>query len=135
LQNAYYPDGIEPDRIKDRRTWLRLLWRSHTGKRLKEMLPDEIETFITEASPMIGTKPSDAFEADLGFMRSEIQEHSNAKIILACGKIAQAGLDKLGVTYISAPHPAWRLLSKRMTAEIKEKLLDVYQSDHPGRSA
>ena len=122
LQNAYASKDIKPWKLKQRKIWEPRLWKSHTGKRLKEMLPDGAVFYVANANPIIGTRASDCFDADIIHMQLEI---CNVKpdVILACGKIAQEGLNRLGQKYIAAPHPAWRLLSKAMTAEIRSKLI------------
>lgn len=121
LQCAYGRNPRERFKLMNRRFWLKALWRSHTGKRLKEMLPDNAHTYITNASPMIGYGPAAIFKPSLSHIQSVINDWEPDKI-LACGKVAQKALDELGQPYIAAPHPAWWLLSKKMTADIKHLL-------------
>lgn len=119
LQNAYYPGGCK--RPMNRRLWLWLLWRSHTGKRLKEMLPEGLEYYVDEANPKIGEHADACFPADLTHL-SRLLDTVHPTLILACGRIAQEGCRKLDVPFMSVPHPAWRFLSKETTAEIRRKL-------------
>ncbi len=117
LQNAYRNGGV----YISREEWLERLWVSHTGRRLREMLPDGCEPYVINASPQIGTHSGAVYPPDLAHIQAAI-DRVRPDTILACGKLAQAGLDQLGVSYIAAPHPAWRRLSKARTAAIREKL-------------
>jgi 2-methylisocitrate lyase-like PEP mutase family enzyme len=85
------------------------------------MLPDGVEVYVENASPRIGRKPNAVFPPDLEHIES-VLEQVQPSVILACGRLAQTGLDKLGVNYVPAPHPAYRALSHEMTAEIRKKL-------------
>jgi hypothetical protein len=123
LQNAYIPNGIDPYRITNRRVWERLLWRSVTGRRLKEMIPDGAEVYITESTTQVGTHPNDKFPPEPVFMLKEIVSHKPS-VVLACGKVAQSGLDQIPYPYIAAPHPASRTLSKADTKAIRERLAE-----------
>lgn len=35
-------------------SWERALWHSHTGKRLREMIPDDADFKVCNASPLVG---------------------------------------------------------------------------------
>lgn len=122
LQNAYRKNGR---RFHSREFYLKRLWLSHTGRRLSQMMPDGVEPYVENASPRIGLVASDAFRADTEHM-GRIIAALKPDCILACGRIAQAGLDELGVAYIPAPHPAWRGLStgviKGIRASLQERL-------------
>lgn len=117
LQNEYRDGGAKVPRDE----WLPRLWESHTGRRLKEMLPDNGQFFVTNATLEVGDNADSMLPADTIHL-SMVIEHIEPSIILACGQVAQRGLDELGVDYVAAPHPAWRRLSKDMTASIKEEL-------------
>lgn len=124
LQNAY---GLRADTPLP--VWDRLLWRSYTGKRLKEMLPDEVADYtVTNASKMIGQDAGSVCPPDKEHIRSMI-EFAQPRVILACGKIAQQALTEMGVEFIAAPHPAWRMLTKEMTAAIREQLRQALGED------
>jgi len=118
LQNAYRKDGFA---YKSREQWLKGMWASRTGCRLKEMLPKGIDVYVENASPMIGTNVNSLYYADLVHMQKVIDD-VKPKLIVGCGKIAQEGLANLGVVYIAAPHPAWRALSKIETKRIADIL-------------
>jgi len=118
LQNAYRKSGAP---YRNRRQWLKCLWLSHTGKRLRRMLPADIEPYVINANPQIGKHAGAVFPPDLEHLRQTI-ERVNPSVILACGRMAQTGLDALGVTYVAAPHPAWRQLTELEITVIREKL-------------
>lgn len=105
----------------NREDWLNALWKSYSGKRLKEMLPDSYEIYIENSTPKVGDNPDAIFPPDLIHMRNTI-DMFNPDIILACGEVAQSGCEQLGIDFIDAPHPAYRALSKEMTASIKDRL-------------
>ena len=119
LQNPYRERGV--DRYNDREFWLGRMWSSYTGKRLKEMLPEDMNIWVDNASWNWGEESSACFPADLVHIKNLVSKLEPEKI-LACGRIAQEGLRKLNIEYIPAPHPAYRALSKKMTAEIRSKL-------------
>jgi len=97
------------------------MWLSHTGSRLKEMLPDGSQVYVANANPKIGKETGAIFPPDLEHMQKVIDE-INPELILGCGKIAQRGLSEMGIEYISAPHPAWRALSKKETGRICKRI-------------
>jgi len=118
LQNAYQSDKHQ---FKNDEEWSRELINSHTGRRLKEMIPNDMEYKVINSSDMIGDCPDSCYDAN----PLHIQKHINEikpTVICACGKIAQKGCTELGLNFISAPHPAWRQLSKQQSSFIKEKL-------------
>jgi len=118
LQNAYRKNG---NGYRNREHWLRRMWLSHTGSRLKEMLPDESQVYVANANPRVGKETGAVFPPDLEHMQKIIDE-INPELILGCGKVAQKGLSEIGVEYVSAPHPAWRALSKKETERICKKI-------------
>lgn len=118
LQNAYRKNG---NGYRNREHWLGRMWLSHTGSRLKEMLPDGSQVYIENANPRVGKETNSMFPPDLKHMQKVIDE-VNPDVILGCGKIAQKGLSEMGVEYISAPHPAWRALSRKETERICKEI-------------
>ena len=125
LQNAYYRRG----RALPRKVWEYALWKSHTGRRLREMLPSNCEVYIENASPKWGVESGACFPADTEHIQVIVKEQK-PKIILACGTVAQAGLSELDIEFIPVPHPAWRLLSKEKIMEIRELLeAELYKEE------
>lgn len=125
LQNAYQSDKHQ---FKNEEEWSRELANSHTGRRLKEMIPDGIEYKVINSSNMIGDCPDSSYDADLEYIKNFVGE-IKPTIICACGKVAQTGCTKLGLNFISAPHPAWRQLSKQCSNDIKNKIKDMCQNE------
>jgi hypothetical protein len=118
LQNAY---RSEKHQFETHAEWYRELNFSQTGKRLQEMVPDGAVWLVINASPLIGTSASSCYPANTTYILEKIEE-LKPDCICACGKIAQAGLNTLGIKFYAAPHPAWRALSKKITKQIKEDL-------------
>ena len=104
--------------------WDSLLWNSQTGRRLKEMIPDDITFEVVNASALVGNHSGAIYPADMALMAMRLGRIKPAVVVL-CGKVA-AGLAPLvedaQTTLIIAPHPAWRALSKEHTARIKGEI-------------
>ena len=122
LQNAYGVTEKRRKQLTTERLWLCGLWNSQTGKRLKEMLPSNLNIKIINASQKIGCYADAQFPPDKKYLKNNISEFQ-PDVILACGRIAQQGMDALNIPYMAVPHPAWRLLSKIKTKEIKSTLI------------
>ena len=123
LQNAY---TSEKHLFKNEDEWYRELMRSHTGRRLKEMIPYGKDFRVVNSSATIGDNPNSIYPADINHICKMI-DNIKPKVICACGKVAQAGcrkinIEKLKIDYIEAPHPAWRGLSKKIILDIRAKL-------------
>lgn len=115
LQNAY---RSEKHQFSNKEEWSRELKRSHSGKRLSEMIPENTKYVVINASPRIGDNADSLYGANLEHIKKHIDEIKPG-VIVACGNIAQKGCEALGIRYIKAPHPAWRALSKKKTEEIR----------------
>jgi len=122
LQNAYHSDKYH---FRNSEEWSEDLIRSHTGRRLKEMFPVGINVVVVNASPLIGESAKSCFNADLSYIQEKIDRYRPA-IICACGRIAQNGCRKLNLDFVSAPHPAWRALTKVQTKQIRNILKEKY---------
>lgn len=125
LQNAY---GVEDGYVP---TYERESFAScHTGKRLKEMIPDDAEIIIRNSSPQIGDVVSSNIPPDWEYIAGQI-EMIDHDVILACGKNAREGVSKAlsfaayRPRVVYAPHPAWRQLSKQGTTEIRTRIMEV----------
>lgn len=119
LQNEY---GLGEEPLP-RHVWLRRLWHSYTGKRLSEMLPEGCQVEVINASQLMGKGPAACFPPDPEYIARMVSTY-RPDVILACGRVAQAGARALGLQYISAPHPAWRRLSKERTQEIRRSVAE-----------
>lgn len=128
LQNAWRK-GAKPGEkdIGREKVWMRLLWRSQSGKRLTEMIPNGIAYDVVNASPFVGNRSFVSFVADSMLMNARMYERQPDLVVL-CGKVAQElahVVEQHGRPYILAPHPAWRALSKVRTAEIRTEIIDA----------
>jgi hypothetical protein len=121
LQNAYRSDKHQ---FKNEEEWSRELANSHTGRRLKEMIPEGKEYKVINSSDIIGNSPDSCYNADIEHIKKLVNE-IKPSVICACGKIAQKGCEELGLFFIPAPHPAWRQMSKKQSSTIKQ-VLDKY---------
>ena len=107
------------------RVWVKMLWLSHTGKRLREALPLEFyEVKVCNANPSLADSPDGGFPPDLRHLR-RVLGRVQPDVVLACGKVAQGAIAQIApaITTVEMSHPAHRLLSKQTTAEIKARLV------------
>jgi hypothetical protein len=118
LQNAYQSDKHQ---FNNEEEWSRELANSHTGRRLKEMIPEGKEYRVINSSPIIGDCADSCYIADTKHIEKLVNE-INPTVICACGKVAQKGCTELGLFFIPAPHPAWRQMSKQQSGVIKQVL-------------
>ena len=109
------------------RIWRKELWLSRTGIRLKEALPTEIfRVTVCNANPTLADSPDGVFPADLVHLRRVVRR-IQPSVILACGSVAQKAAAEIliDVPVVAMKHPAYRLLSRQMTAEIKSQLVQL----------
>jgi hypothetical protein len=118
LQNAY---KSEKHQFKNEEEWSNELNNSQTGRRLKELIPENVRYRVINASDIIGDNVDSCFDPNLNHLKAWINV-INPDVIVACGKVAQKGCDLLDEKYIKAPHPAWRALSKLHTTEIRKQI-------------
>jgi hypothetical protein len=122
LQCAYGTSKRRRRQLEIRKLWLKALWSSHTGRRLKKMLPDNVIVEVINSTPRIGDISSACFPAESVYIAGWI-ECFEPDIILACGKVAQNALEELGIKYIPSPHPAWRQLSNEQIDKIRSTII------------
>ena len=125
LQNAYgVEDGYVPSFEKEN------FRRCHTGVRLKRAIPENINTRIINASPLVGKKSSANFKPDREYVKRMCKE-IDPDIILACGVNAKKAVEGLELTVpvIKMPHPAYRALKNETLDEVKEKIKNGYRID------
>lgn len=136
LQNAWRRGAVEGERDWNDRVWNRLLWRSQTGKRLREMIPDGIEYQVCNASPFVGNHSASAFPADPQHVLTQVRVYKPHLVVLL-GSVAQEVRphlpSRLGV--LTGPHPAWRLLSKDETSRIRAAVKDYCANGSKARAA
>ena len=109
------------------RVWRRELWLSRTGIRLQEALPTDIfEVKVCNANPTLADSPDGVFPADLVHLRRVIHR-IQPSVVLTCGSVAQRAVASMAISVpvVAMKHPAYRLLSRQMTAEIKSQLVQL----------
>ncbi len=125
LQNSWRKSAKPGEQELGREAvWRRLLWRSQTGRRLTEMIPNDISFEVVNASALVGNHSASVYPVDMALMALRLARIVPVVVVL-CGKVA-AGLAPLveaaQITLVIAPHPAWRALSKEHTARIKTEI-------------
>ncbi len=128
LQNAWRrkagPNDVcwipsAPERSKA--LWERALWKSLSGRKLIQMIPEGIDVIVTNASPRIGNVSSSHFPMEPEYVLAELDENK-PDLVLLCGNEAQkawelvfqwAEEEQREISVINSPHPAWRGLSKK----------------------
>ncbi len=139
LQNAWRRGAVagELESDHEQRAWTRGLWRSMTGKRLREMIPEDLMiagTFeVVNASLFVGKTSQSVFPADKVLMTLRLARY-NPHLVVLCGRIAETLaplLDECGQHYLVTPHPAWRMLSKERTAQITGEIERATRDSFP----
>jgi hypothetical protein len=121
LQCAYGTTKRRRRQLRIRKLWLKGLWNSYTGKRLKKMIPEGMEVEVINSTPKIGDVSSACFSAEPEYIAGWI-ESFEPDLILACGKVATGALEYMGIEHISVPHPAWRHLTNEQVNEIRNRI-------------
>ena len=134
LQNAWRKSAKPGEIDLGRKSvWDRLLWKSQTGRRLREIIPDDITFEVVNASALVGNHSASVYPADQALMAMRLRS-IKPDVVVLCGKVA-AGLAPLveasQMTLVITPHPAWRLLSKEHTARIKTEIEIACQDRFP----
>ena len=93
----------------------RAIWKSATGRNLKEMLPlaemGEENVMLGEASPYIGNVASSKFPMDPDFVCQQIREYKPDVVLLlgAEARKARPFVEAAGVEVVEGDHPVARL--------------------------
>lgn len=119
LQCAYYVDGKK----RPYTVWEKRLWKSHTGRRLKNYIPDGVSYKVINSTFRSGVESSACFPPNLEYIKRKVEEF-NPKVIVPCGKVAKEVVCELGLEYFPAPHPAWRQLSNEYIEKIR---FEIYE--------
>jgi hypothetical protein len=118
LQNAWSP--FYAGRVWPRRSWLRALAASRSGKRLR-LLIDDLD-LCEETTPEVAATPSGVCPPDFDYIRGVIARRQPCAIV-ACGKQAEAALLELWPgPLLAVPHPAHRLLTDALYREARRLL-------------
>ena len=110
LQNAWsplYAGGEWP-----RRSWLRALARSRSGRRLQLLLGDRYDLEQCEnTTPLVGASASSIVPPQPAHI-VEVLERRAPAVVVACGKQAEAAIAPLWPgALLVVPHPAARVLT------------------------
>ncbi len=119
LQNAW----CDPKRPiwRSEREWVRRLWLSHTGRRLKRMLPDDIVPICINSTKKVGTTTLETFAPDIQHIQAAYWQY-RPQLVVGFGRIAQHGLTLAGIEHFAAPHPAWRQLSIQHELQVRYEI-------------
>ena len=119
LQNGYHSEKYQYRNLQE---WSEDLGRSHSGKRLMEMIPTGCDYYVINSTPEVGLGSSSLLKPQPDYILDWIDK-VKPDVICACGKVAQNVCKELGINYVSAPHPAWRQLSKADTSKIRNVIM------------
>ncbi len=109
LQNAWRRSAQEGEITTGREAaWERLLWRSQTGKRLKEMIPAGIPFRVMNASPLVGNHSKSRFQASLEHVWHQVVEYRPMVVVLLGTEAAKLEKQLPGPQIVVGPHPCWR---------------------------
>jgi hypothetical protein len=72
LQNAWREDGRP---YASREEWLEGLWHSHTGRRLREMLPEDVDFEVVNSTARVGDNPASRLSPDRCHVAEMIGTH------------------------------------------------------------
>lgn len=115
LQNPWsrvYAGGTWP-----RESWLRALWLSRSGQRLKLMLCDEIDYWFDNATPIVCENPRDVMPPDIEHIRKVLQEQK-PNVIVAFGVHAANALleikEEFSMPVMCLPHPTYRVVTNEL---------------------
>jgi len=115
LQNAWSPRWA--GRHWPRQRWLGALRRSHSGRRLSDMLDDL--SICWNLTTTVCATPEEIPEPDVPYIRTIIAQQS-PKLIVACGRVAEETLQELWLgPLLVVPHPTYRMLTKQLYREAK----------------
>lgn len=120
-QTKWWPAASDEDSDL---AWQDALWRSQSGIRLREMLPEDCDVYVGNASPLIGPVPRSKYSMDAQHVITLLNKHS-PDVVLLLGKEAARALwlvEDKDIRAVLGPHPASRSLSKATTADIKRDI-------------
>lgn len=143
LQNAWRHNAKPGDIVwlpaapeRSKALWEKALWACVTGRKLAGMIPDGLETTVTNASPRIGSTSASKFPMDPAYVRAELGAN-RPDVGLLCGAEAQKAKDYVDlwaiandreVPVLQSPHPAWRMMSRTMMAATHQELTKIVES-------
>lgn len=118
LQNAWSP--VYAGTVWPRRSWLRALAQSPAGRRLR-ILTDDLAC-VHNVAPLCGLSPSSVMPAEDKHVIA-ILESCTPRVVVACGKHAQAALVRLwDGPLLLVPHPTHRVLTNELYRRVRAVL-------------
>lgn len=115
LQNAWSKE--QAGKTWQRRSWLKALEKSRSGKRLailKANLPDH-QIHFDNTTPEVGDNPDSIISPDYDHMRDVISR-IRPSIIVTCGSQAFAAINAIAPAkpIVAIPHPAFRVVTNQL---------------------
>lgn len=118
LQNAWSP--LYAGSTWPRRSWLRALARSRSGKRLSVLL-DDLDC-CENTTAIVGATPDSVVPPDGAHIR-EVLARRRPTVVIACGRQAEAALaDCWRGPLLAVPHPAHRLVTDELYLQARRLL-------------
>lgn len=118
LQNPWSP--VYAGTVWPRRSWLRALARSRSGRRLK-LITDDLGV-VHNVAPLCAAKASGITPVDPQHVEAIIESYAPDAVV-ACGRIAEAALVALWAgPLLCIPHPAHRVVTNELY-EFASKIL------------
>lgn len=117
MQNAWSP--VYAGEVWPRDSWLKALWRSHSGRRLRRLAEatPSLEFWWDNVTPVCGESPDSVVPADAAHVRQILREQ-NPCVVVAMGRLAEtAVVGAAEVPVLAVPHPASRTLTNKLLSE------------------
>jgi len=97
------------------------LWRSQTGKRLREYIPPGADYKVINANPTSANDGNQIHPPNETYVLGHIADYQPDVVVLL-GKVAGQLRGRINRPTLSFPHPTYRLLSKRATADYRDAI-------------
>ena len=122
LQNAWSP--LYAGDIWPRESWLKALWRSRSGQRLKNLTDNYAgNIYFDNTTPIVGETPDSVVPADLNHITFLLNSVKPTTIV-TFGKLAQKAIISLNINIccLFLPHPACRVVTNQCFREAAKLL-------------
>jgi hypothetical protein len=122
LQNPWSPHY--EGRKWPRQSWLKALWASRSGQRLRRLFPDPTQVWFDNTNPIATGTPSGVLPPDLDHVKRMLKRQKPT-VVVACGRIAEyVSMGMWDGRLMLVPHPAYRLLTNKLIDTARD-LLDA----------
>jgi hypothetical protein len=128
LQNPWsphYAGGTWP-----RESWLKALWRSRSGQRLRIMDSEEVEFYYDNATPIVCANPKDVIPPDINHIRKVLKEQ-NPDVIVTFGVHAASGVSQVKEEFnkpiMCLPHPTYRVVTNELFTMALNHIKDGFE--------